>query len=548
MMNLFERISEEEQAMLVHQIENYAVAPNRHEEMKASLHHVLRAWEGAKSKYLARMFGDELILTRDIEFHKDIDELETDIGEIMEHNYPKFFQWLDAAFFYNPWHRNWDNPNFEVPQYIMDCSEEVRNDMYAAIREMTSYHGLAENVYHGKTIEFPTPNGKPLKINQGCRITKALGKMVTTYGLDKEEFEQFRIKHSQVLNQKALKGRLCLSIHPLDYVTMSDNASGWSSCMSWEEEGCYRQGTVEMLNSPCVVVAYLRSEDDMRISYGHYWANKKWRELYVVTPDLISNVKGYPYCNSDLTSVVLKWLRELAIEAGVGAAYTEEVHQHCPNDEWLDNRGLTLEFGTNHMYNDFGHDHQYCVINPNLHDREIYTDYSGYSECMICGELDPEFVDQDEARSLVCIHCDNVRICDCCGNAIYDEDFYMPSDGSTVCCNCHDEYYVTNAFDGLDYHRDEMERICICDDAGEKVLDNYQFCLWVELGDDRVNELSIDGTFVNRRHRWNDVRCVPYSKVSDKFIALLDEWNCVDREELEAEAAKEYRWTPFRTY
>ena len=42
---------------------------------------------------------------------------------------------------------------------------------------------------------------------------------------------------------------------------MSDNDYGWDSCMGWMNEGEYRLGTVEMMNSPCIVVAYIDGEE-----------------------------------------------------------------------------------------------------------------------------------------------------------------------------------------------------------------------------------------------------------------------------------------------
>lgn len=92
--------------------------------------------------------------------------------------------------------------------------------------------------------------------------------------MDDDEFEEFRICQSMCTNTTALEGKLCLSIHPLDYMTMSDNACDWSSCMSWQEDGCYRMGTVEMMNSPCVIVAYLESSHPMYFSREATWNSK----------------------------------------------------------------------------------------------------------------------------------------------------------------------------------------------------------------------------------------------------------------------------------
>ena len=61
--------------------------------------------------------------------------------------------------------------------------------------------------------------------------------------------------------------------------------------MSWFEKGEYRQGTVEMMNSECVVVAYLESTTNMTIRDGE-WNSKRWRELFVVDENVLANGAG----------------------------------------------------------------------------------------------------------------------------------------------------------------------------------------------------------------------------------------------------------------
>jgi hypothetical protein len=107
-------------------------------------------------------------------------------------------------------------------------------------------------------MSVPLKDGKVLKIRNGSRPMRSIRKIAESYGI--EGFEHFMNKHSECLNQKSLKGTVHMSIHPMDYMTMSDNNEGWESCMSWANDGCYKQGTVEMMNSPCAVVGYLESD------------------------------------------------------------------------------------------------------------------------------------------------------------------------------------------------------------------------------------------------------------------------------------------------
>ena len=267
-MSLLELIADNERDIMAHQVHHYSMSNGDYASNMGSwnANHVLREWDWAKSQYLSKVFGEQLILKREVEFNKGLDEI---MGELDEVNFPNCLNeligifdsmtsYLDAP----TWMSEKTRLSFKekVPECLHEVSSAMGWELRRTVYALCSNHNLATNSYEGVTVEIPLPTGKSLKVNRGCRALKTLGKLIEGFGLDMKEFEQYRIKHSQILNQKKLKGTLCISIHPLDYVTMSDNDSGWESCMSWENSGCYRQGTVEMMNSTCVVVAYLEAE------------------------------------------------------------------------------------------------------------------------------------------------------------------------------------------------------------------------------------------------------------------------------------------------
>lgn len=488
-MGLLDMVTVEERKLIMNQIRNYSLSNGDRADMDVwNFNHVFREWGWAKSQYLYDIFkaatGEEtLILRKEVEFAKDSDEIAEELDNMA---YPSCFNDIIGVFdnlvhYTDPF--DWQRGSVEIEERVPECLRQVSSDyaydMRRAILQLTSIHTLACNVYTGRTVEIPIPNGKKLKINQGSRAVKMLGKLVEAFSFDKAEFENYRISHSQILNQKKLKGTLCLSIHPLDYITMSDNDSGWESCMSWENQGCYRQGTVEMLNSDCVVVAYLEAERPMKLTRELSWNNKKWRELYIVTPDVVTNVKGYPYCNSNLTTEVLNWLRELIQKSGLEqfSEYDNKIYHHGGDEEFDDllrEREITLRFHTGLMYNDFGHPYQYCLVRsslPNQSHREI--NYSGASECMLCGELDPEFVNNSEAMNLVCRSCDNVVVCACCGEPLYGNDYVYIND-EPICISCSEDYYVHDAVNEETIHKDDAIEIHICNAEQDEYATDWE--------------------------------------------------------------------------
>lgn len=451
-MGLFEKLPEDEKEMMEQYIDSYASFNGS--SCTASLEYIMRVWNEQKET-LFHMFGDQFILSKDIVYTKDVDQIIED---------------LDEAIF------GYDVAN-EDKQFINEYSDFLDNNfhfydsdkdynLYVHLRRLISPENLATNIYSGESFELhPAGWDKPLKINSGCKCTRALGKIAVAYNLP--GFERFRILHSQCLNQKKLTGHLCLSIHPLDFMTMSDNDCGWSSCMSWQEEGCYRQGTVEMMNSPMVVVAYLTAETDMRMPYSHHWNSKKWRQLFVVDPHMIGNIKGYPYRNDYLTKDILAWLKELAENAGM-AHYDKDVIEYDSFTSFsYKDCSVKIYPRTSMMYNDFSNS-QFAYLNEAFGEdgETFYLDYSGDSECMLCGEINGDF---ESEGCLTGTCCEARYYCDCCESYYDSEEGFQEVDGSWVCPDCFAEQCIEDPFTGEYHFSDNMRTLYVSFDDGKSI-------------------------------------------------------------------------------
>jgi hypothetical protein len=273
-----------------------------------------------------------------------------------------------------------------------------------------------------------------------------LAKIAESFGL--EGFEDFRICHSQIHNQKKLKGELTISIHPFDYWTMSDNDCDWDSCMNWRETGGYRSGTVEMMNSPYVVVAYLSSKEPMRLAGGE-WNNKKWRQLFIVNKDVVYGIKDYPYHNENISRCVAMWLRDLAKE-NMGWEYTtsEPINWKEANSFVSPNnpeKNFRIGFSTNNMYNDTGTNNYHPIfvgIETGVYTENwnpyININYSGKGQCVSCGWTTNGCLDGD-ASYLCCSDCEAGLRCTDCGSTLYEEDCYYYN-GHAYCSDCYWEF------------------------------------------------------------------------------------------------------------
>ncbi len=385
----------------------------------------LSFWNEAK-KPLYRLLGGQLDLAKTVVFAKPEAEIENELADLLAQH---------------PFARAW-NASAAVPQDLLTESRLVDNKV-----GFSATYNLREGVCRSTT----------LKVQPNTSLIKTLRKLVSSYlPAEAGSFEDFAKKHSLILNQKELTGTLHLSIHPLDFYTASDNDCGWSSCMNWGY-GSYRQGTVEMCNSPYVLVAYLESAEPYTLTSGSSanaeekfsWNNKKWRQFFIVDIwseelKLIAPIKGYPYQSKELEESAVNWLLDLA---SLNLKNPDLIPcTYDANEQTVYLKGTpeivgTLYFETNYMYNDFYFTNHSLLLAPDYCSRFARTiNYSGQAQCMCCGEPLVDEVDEEEAQFLTCETCQPRFWCDCCGSLTTDEPIPSPvNEGEFICSYCSEQ-------------------------------------------------------------------------------------------------------------
>lgn len=312
--NLINQIPELDKQRLINYIDDYGI----NKVNFVGLDKWLQQWSHSKQK-LYKLLGDKLIYKTTFEYEKNQPELKIQLDALYENS--KFIDMFYADF-------------------LPAVKRELKNSNNNPLMNAASQSKQIKNVVHflcllndeiDVSFKYKAENKKnTLQISKGMKPIKAIQKVLNyfDYVLDEEvhtklmsEFEEFRLSHSRIFNNKTIKGQLCISIHPLDFITMSDNDMNWSSCMSWTEKGCYRVGTIEMMNSNNVVCCYIESDDipyyfskdfSLRTKEEYRWNNKKLRELAYVTKDIIMNGKSYPYINEEFNIFIINTLKELA--------------------------------------------------------------------------------------------------------------------------------------------------------------------------------------------------------------------------------------------
>lgn len=294
--------------------------------------------------------------------------------------------------------------------------------------------------------------GKTLQLQEGMKPIKALNKILSwarsimPEGVSQElvnGVEILRQKHSTILTDKKVKAELVLSIHPLDFLTMSDNNNGWTSCMSWIDAGCYHAGTVEMMNSNVVLCAFLKSDYSFEYVVDSFeegeewnqWNSKKWRQLFYINKDIILSGKSYPYANQDFSYFILDKLKELA-EKNIGWKYNYGIEQYKDmlgvnsilgmdrsRREQILNKKKTIIINTKAMYNDMLNDSKtkyWCYRNKPK--KGYILQASGKLNCVKCNSIinseenyfASEYNDRYEGENTVCDSCLEDITCYCC--------------------------------------------------------------------------------------------------------------------------------------
>ena len=387
---------------------------------------ILRFWEDSKSKYLYKLLGEQAIISKKVSYSRETEQLRNEMTEMLNRQYAfvsQFCHQLEIAM--KPeWNRN-------------GMAKNSAAQFYDTVRMMMS----ATHLIDGRVPASITGvvMGKEIQLTMGQKSMRALSRIAALLNMS-EAFEDFRIAHSQVLNQKNITGNLCLSIHPLDYATASDNANGWSSCMSWQESGCYRLGTVEMMNSPMVLCAYLTGNNTMYDVGDSTWNSKKWRAWAIVTPDVVLVNRQYPYDNNDVATAVVDWIKELAHQ-NLGWEYNKTELDCCYGD-------YGMSFRTNYMYNDVGGEHPGAIgayvkpVSSRWNSGTNVINFSGVANCMWCGVEIPYEGNPDEANTLCCVNCRDGFVCCGCGQHIAEDDVYFSPNGDAYCCDCYNENFT----------------------------------------------------------------------------------------------------------
>ena len=423
-MTPYEALTAQDKEYITEYIEKWG-GINSSIKLKAPLDYILREWNKSKQT-LFNIFGEKLMLEKEIQVEDGDNKKIREINNYLNSTNPgtDFINSVRKLFTFN-------GTYFE--------------DTYATYN-LTQAKQLFTNRV-AKEFSYRNKDNKVIKVPEGAKVMRVLQKIAKEFDLP--DFEIFRNHISRITEIRKSKIKFTLSIHPLDYMTMSDNANGWESCMNWTQgPGSYRAGTIEMMNSPMVVVAYITTKPYYPENTSIEWTSKSWRELIIVHPNTICSVKSYPYYNIAFDKALVNWLADL-VEEKTEWRYNRKKPQEnlesCSNIKaWQDKEDkdnyFLLHFETNEMYNDFGNTDNYGIFSISPPDNKYHTstiNYSGLMTCMCCGE---NGYWSDDTETVICEDCEPSIYCCCCDERVNINDA-IEVDGEWVCEDCYNDLH-----------------------------------------------------------------------------------------------------------
>lgn len=183
---------------------------------------------------------------------------------------------------------------------FLDFCRDFNTSMYSNYQEMKKFlDSISADEFFNNSLNsfytFTLDNGETKIIPSGIKILRAF-----KYFLPNEKaIRYWQDTASMIIQEDRIRGNVCLSIHPLDYLSISENASDWRSCHALNGE--HRAGNLAYMMDSSTVVAYIKSDKGnvpiTRFPHDIPWNNKKWRNLlfFSETGDMIFAGRPYPF-------------------------------------------------------------------------------------------------------------------------------------------------------------------------------------------------------------------------------------------------------------
>jgi hypothetical protein len=324
--------------------------------------------------------------------------------------------------------------------------------------------------------DYLLPDGT--KIVEGMKLLKTF----KYFEEDEETVKRLQTQASMIIQEDKIEGTLCFSVHPLDYLSLSETTYNWRSCHALDGE--YRSGNLSYMLDRSTIVCYLkgRKVDEIlpRFPDSVPWNSKKWRMLIFLSERWTAMFAGrqYPFTSDNGLEIITPYLRKaLKQDATAWSSWHNDVVQrykykdhpedgegdlyHWPKtvvlgEKFYDMRDLVTDGENSKQFNDLLRSNCYTPFyswNKRISFLSMSDEYpSGHGEHFTIGRESPCVCCENNpiqlSDAMLCGSCyleygddssDEVCICDCCGDRVWAEDVAEGPGGTCICQRCADE-------------------------------------------------------------------------------------------------------------
>ena len=226
-------------------------------------------------------------------------------------------------YLFNKWEKNkekfikrFNGLIYEYPEpveFTLDVNQKkVRAmDFAATVSDTFNNPTLAEFIDDNLDSFFENKVSTKLypNIPEGMKLLKAF----KYFEYNKKALRRIQDMASQIIQEDKIKGTLCFSVHPLDFLSSSENTYHWRSCHSLDGE--YRAGNLSYMMDESTFMVYIKGADDQFLpAFGStVWNSKKWRMLLHTNDNdtVLFAGRQYPFSSRSGIDLVLNIYNDL---------------------------------------------------------------------------------------------------------------------------------------------------------------------------------------------------------------------------------------------
>lgn len=379
---------------------------------------------------------------------------------------------------------------FEYPCHY-DGSEEKQSHF----RNLCNFIRANKDTFYENIVSVPQGDAAV-----GMKLIKAF-----KYFLTKEDGLQWaQDTASKYIQKNKMEGTLCLSVHPLDFLSLSESVSDWRSCHALDGE--YRNGNLSYMLDSCTFICYLKCDGEACLPHfppSIPWNSKKWRTLVFLSEDneIIIAGRQYPMKIEGIMDALLKnfmptsgllkdkytnWLASIPktfnaegyemwhmdssfMRFGKELVKTSDIYQPRSDTCEFDDVLLSSDYSPIYAVKKRRNWEYLGIVTPVIK-------VGGPTKCLLCGGLAMNGTD-----TMLCESCeltygsadnDVFTFCDNCRSHIYaDSSFSVGEDNDTLCewcasnlagnCDdCYDSFYNEDLYE---ITTDKNETLLLCE-------------------------------------------------------------------------------------